>query len=79
MSPANIHDEYGYRALRETLAQQITMERHPPLVSIVSVDRFGDRHMDLQIRGNLPTERNDTERTRALIETLWGYPVRFDS
>jgi spore cortex formation protein SpoVR/YcgB (stage V sporulation) len=76
---STIHDEYGYRALRETLAQQITLERHPPLVSIVSVDRFGDRHMDLQIRGKLPTDRKDTERTRTLIEELWGYPVHFIS
>lgn len=70
-----IHDDAGYRRIRELLAEQIARESQPPRISVVHVDRWGDRHLVLRHTGQIPLQAGDRDRTLKLLEELWGYPV----
>jgi stage V sporulation protein R len=43
-----IHDENGYRTIRETLAAQYNLGNREPNVQIWSIDRRGDRSLTLR-------------------------------
>ena len=73
-----IHDDHGYRYLRQTLAQQIAESTRPPDIQIVSVDRWGDRHLRLRQMDNQPLAQDEAQRTLSFVHSLWGYDVHLD-
>jgi spore cortex formation protein SpoVR/YcgB (stage V sporulation) len=70
-----IHDDSGYREIRERLAQQVAESSRPPNIVIERVDRWGDRHMELRQRDSSPLVHSDAQRTLAMLQRLWGYDV----
>ncbi len=74
-----IHEDSGYRQIREALARQIADSTHPPNIQVVSVDRWGDRHLGLRQMDTDPLHQEEAQRTLAHIHTLWGYDVCLES
>jgi stage V sporulation protein R len=73
-----IHDEQGYRAIREALARDYETARVDPEIQVADVDLKGDRKLVLEHRvydGRRLDGRTLRETLRHIRE-FWGYPVR---
>lgn len=73
-----IHDDGGYQHLREALALQIAEGNRPPDIQVVSVDRWGDRHLRLQQMDEQPLDQDEAQKTLGFVHSLWGYDVHLD-
>ncbi|WP_020558770.1 SpoVR family protein [Thiofilum flexile] len=75
-----IHNDEGYRALRETLSQQYNLSYREPDIQVESVNLRGDRSLTLSHYMN---ERrplgNDTYEMLRHIHHIWGYDVHLNS
>jgi spore cortex formation protein SpoVR/YcgB (stage V sporulation) len=75
-----IHNDAGYRQVRETLARQYSLAEREPNIQIVNVDVGGDRSMTLrhfrQDRRPLAPMYKDVLRHLAY---LWGFTVRLET
>ena len=75
-----IHDDAGYRALRESLSHQYDLGSREPNIQVWSVNLRGDRSLTLR-----HTQHNDRplhEATREVLKhvaRLWGFPVHMES
>lgn len=75
-----IHDETGYRALRQLLASQYNVGDREPNIQAVKVDLRGDRSLTLQ--HNQFSRRpmgQSTDEVLKHVYRLWKFPVRLDS
>jgi len=75
-----IHDDAGYRAIREALAAQYSLESREPNIQIWNVDRRGDRSLTLrhlQHQGQ-PLAASSTEVLKHL-HRLWGFDIHLQS
>ena len=74
---ANIHDERGYRAIRDQLARSKDISISEPDIQIVDVDLFGDRilHLKHHQREGIPLDLAAREATLGHLHYLWGHPV----
>jgi len=74
----DIHDERGYREVRQALARQYDIAVQDPDIQVVDVDLTGDRRLVLhhRQRDGIGLEREDARRVLRHIANLWGYPVR---
>ena len=73
----HIHDERGYRAIRQALARQHDLAHLEPDIQIVDVDLAGDRRLILHHRvlnGQL-LEPTSARAVLRHIAALWGYEV----
>jgi stage V sporulation protein R len=80
MEVAAIHDELGYRNLREMLARQYDLSSREPNIQVWSVNLRGDRSMVL--RHTQHNSRPLSEGTRDVLKhmgRLWGFPVHLES
>ena len=71
-----IHDDDGYRYLREQLAGQYNMHNREPNIQVWSVDTHG--HRALTLRHNQYLRRplnNQTEEVLKHVARLWGFDV----
>lgn len=75
-----IHNEAGYRQLRETLASQYDLSRREPNIQVVSVDIEGDRSMVLRHtqQDGRPLS-DDTYEVLKHLHVLWGFDVHLES
>ncbi|MBK1644358.1 SpoVR family protein [Thiocapsa imhoffii] len=75
-----IHEEQGYRALRQSLAEQYNLGSREPNIQVFSVDRRGDRSMTLRHyqHNRRPLGESVDEMLRHL-RRLWGFGVRLES
>jgi spore cortex formation protein SpoVR/YcgB (stage V sporulation) len=73
-----IHDESGYRAIRENLSTQYNLQNREPNIQVHSVDIRGDRSICLHhIRDNRrPLESSSAEEVLKHVHRLWGFPAR---
>jgi len=75
-----IHNDEGYRQVRETLARQYSLAEREPNIQIVNVDVGGDRSMTLrhfrQDRRPLAPMYKNVLRHLAY---LWGFTVRLET
>jgi spore cortex formation protein SpoVR/YcgB (stage V sporulation) len=73
----DIHDERGYRAVRDALARSYDVSISEPDIQIVDVDLLGDRCLELEFteRNGVPLDPADRERTLAHLRRQWGYDV----
>ena len=72
-----IHEDPGYRSIRQTLARSYDPSEGDADVQVVDVDLAGDRRLMLQHRtrpGRLLGQR-DAEATLGYVAELWGYEV----
>ena len=77
---AAIHDEGGYRRVRETLAGMYDLGRHEPNIQVVSADLAGDRMLTLRhaVYAGRRLDRKTLEDVLWHVHRLWGHEVRLD-
>ena len=75
-----IHDDHGFRRVRQSLAAMYDLGMHEPNIQVVGADLEGDR--ELRLRHTVHNGRLLTEKTKEAvmthIETLWGYEVTLE-
>jgi stage V sporulation protein R len=77
---AAIHDEAGYRAVREALSHQYDLGSREPNIQVWSVNLRGDRSLTLR-----HTQHNDrplhdsAQEVLKHVSRLWGFGVQLDS
>lgn len=73
---AAIHDEMGYRRIRETLAAQYNLANLEPNIQVFNVDVRGDRSLTLQYvpHNRIPLD-NSYEEVLKHVYRLWGFDV----
>jgi spore cortex formation protein SpoVR/YcgB (stage V sporulation) len=77
---AAIHDDAGYRKVRQMLAEQYNLGNREPNIQVYNVDVYGDR--SLTLRHFMHNRRPLGDSTPAMlrhIARLWGYTVRIES
>jgi spore cortex formation protein SpoVR/YcgB (stage V sporulation) len=75
-----IHDDQGYRAVRDTLSRQYSLAEREPNIQVVSVDLEGDRSLTLHHfqHKRRPLGPDSEEVVRHLAQ-LWGFTVKLDT
>ena len=74
-----IHDESGYRAVRQALAEQYNLGSREPNIQVWNVDLRGDRALTLRYFN--PQGRRLQEEFETVLEHLaylWGFTVRIE-
>jgi stage V sporulation protein R len=71
----SIHDERGYKAVRESLARSYDLGILEPDIQVVDVDLRGDRKLRLQhrTRDGIPLAQPSRDQVLEHVRTLWGY------
>ncbi|HNC20085.1 MAG: SpoVR family protein [Candidatus Accumulibacter phosphatis] len=75
-----IHDEAGYRILREAMSRQYDLGSREPNIQVWSVNLRGDR--SLVLRHTQHNERpldDSAEEVLKHVARLWGFPVHLES
>jgi stage V sporulation protein R len=77
---AAIHDDAGYRTVRQLLAEQYDLGSREPNIQVYDVDIYGDRSLTLRhyMHNRRPLGDTTAEMLRH-IARLWGYTVRIES
>jgi len=77
----SIHDEHGYRRVRNMLAAQYRRENMQPGIQVVRYDRDGDRSLTLRhdIYRGRPMHEKDTDEVLRHLGRLWGFNVHLES
>ena len=75
-----IHDEQGFRAVRERLAANYDLGMHEPNIQVVAADLEGDRALHLRHKTHAGRKLSDKTQNIVLthIETLWGHEVKLE-
>lgn len=74
-----IHDDPGYRALRQQLAQQYDLGSREPNIQVWNVDLRGDRALTLRHFVNDRRPLHDSlDAVLEHIASLWGFTVRLE-
>jgi len=73
-----IHNDGGYKQIREMLAYQNNSNNFIPNIQVTDVDVWGDRHLELE---HYTTRRHSLSHDDALytlwhLSKLWGYEVK---
>jgi len=73
-----IHDEYGYKKVRQALSESYNRSRYVPDIQIYDVDVYGDRTLTLE---HTPVNKRSLDsgsisKVLPHVEYLWGFPVR---
>lgn len=76
-----IHDDRGYRYIRERLSQQYNLSMNEPNIQVYNVNVRGDRSLSLRhIRHNRrPLAKKDTESVLKHLRRLWKFDVHLES
>ncbi len=74
-----IHDDAGYRAVRQQLAEQYNLGNREPNIQVYNVDVYGDRTLTMRhyMHNRRPLGETTPEMLRH-IARLWGYNVRME-
>lgn len=77
---SGIHDERGYRLVRDAFARSRDVSISEPDIQVVDVDLLGDRVLRLQHnrRHDIPLDSVAMEATLAHLRELWGYGLAMD-
>lgn len=75
-----IHDESGYRHVREALSHQYELSCHEPNIQVWNVDMRGDRSLTLRhTQHNNRPLNDDVNEVLKHVGRLWGFQVRLES
>jgi spore cortex formation protein SpoVR/YcgB (stage V sporulation) len=75
-----IHDEAGYRRVRELLSEQYNLGAREPNIQVWDVDFRGDRTLTLRYHAQERRPLGDTtEDVLAQVAWLWGFAVRLET
>ncbi|MDQ0468393.1 SpoVR family protein [Labrys wisconsinensis] len=75
-----IHDDEGYRRVRNALADSYDVTAAEPDIQVVDVDLLGNRQLVLRhdARNGVGLGPRSRDQVLAHIRTLWGYDVRLE-
>jgi stage V sporulation protein R len=77
---AAIHDETGYRAVREALSHQYDLGSREPNIQVWSVNLRGDRSLTLRhTQHNNRPLHDSAQEVMKHVARLWGFGVQLDS
>ena len=77
---AAIHDESGYKRVREILARQYDLSWREPNIQVWNVNLRGDRALTLRhCRSDDRPLHSDADEVLKHVARLWGFPVRLES
>jgi spore cortex formation protein SpoVR/YcgB (stage V sporulation) len=77
---AAIHDEKGYRYVRQALADQYNLGSREPNIQVYEVQHRGDRSLTLRhTKYNRKPLGDTTNEVLKHLHRLWGFPVRLES
>jgi stage V sporulation protein R len=77
---AAIHDDSGYRRVRESLSKQYDLGTREPNIQVWNVNLRGDRSLTLRhVRHNDRPLDNGAEEVVKHVARLWGFRVRLES
>lgn len=73
----NIHNEFGYKEIREKLANSKNRSNYVPEINVVNVDWFGDRSLTLEYTPLRDKRLKDESLMDVCdyVERLWGFEV----
>ena len=73
-----IHDEYGYKKIRQALSESYNRSRYVPDIQVYDVDVYGDRTLTLEHTpvNNKKLDSASIRKVLPHVEHLWGFPVR---
>ena len=75
-----IHNDEGYRRVREILSQQYNLSSNEPDIQVYNVNVRGDRSLTLRhYQHNSRPLNEDTNEVLKHLRRLWGYDVRLES
>jgi stage V sporulation protein R len=76
----DIHDERGFRRVRQALAKSYDISMIEPDIQVVDVDLLGDRELCLrhQVRDGVPLAESERNRVLGYLRQLWGYDVTLE-
>lgn len=76
-----IHDDQGYRHIRQMLANQYNLSTREPNIQIYNVNRQGDRSLTLRHiqHDRQPMHEKTTDDVMKHLARLWGFTVRLES
>jgi spore cortex formation protein SpoVR/YcgB (stage V sporulation) len=76
-----IHNDSGYKTVREAVALQYNIGYKIPDIQVYNVDRWGDRSMVLRnyLYHNRPLEQKSAVETLKHVKALWGYNVKLEA
>ncbi len=76
----HIHDDVGYRRVREFLSRQYNLNYRDPDIQVYNVDKEGDRTLYLRhyIYNEIPLHDNSQEVLKH-VHRLWGYNIVLES
>ncbi|MFD2738691.1 SpoVR family protein [Sulfitobacter aestuarii] len=75
-----IHDQRGYHAVRDALANSLDVSNADPDIQVVDVDLLGDRCLHLRHfqRNRVPLDPETRNATLEYMRRLWGYNVQLE-
>ncbi|GAA4340978.1 SpoVR family protein [Variovorax defluvii] len=75
-----IHDDSGYRQLRESLSRQYDLNHREPNIQVWSVNLRGDRALTLRhTQHNNRPLHDDAQEVLKHVARLWGFDVHLES
>lgn len=75
-----IHDEHGYRRIRQALADQYNLGSREPNIQVWNVDRSGDRSLTLRhTQYNRRPLDESVDEVLKHLRRLWGFTVRMET
>ena len=75
-----IHDDSGYRQLRESLSRQYDLNHREPNIQVWSVNLRGDRSLTLRhTQHNNRPLHDDSQEVLKHVARLWGFDVHLES
>ncbi|HEX2594500.1 MAG TPA: SpoVR family protein [Rhizomicrobium sp.] len=78
---ASIHNENGYRAVRQALSRQYDVGIADPNIQVTGADLKGNRTLYLKhfMHRGVPLHEKTRGSVLAHVERLWGHDVKFDA
>lgn len=75
-----IHNEKGYRTIRDNLSRQYDLSYREPNIQVWSVDLTGDRSLTLRhtMQNNIPLS-DDCPEVMKHLHTLWGFDIHLET
>ena len=75
-----IHDEAGYKKVRQAMVEQYNLGSREPNLQVYNVDLRGDRSLTLRhIQHNRKPLSDSADEVLKHLARLWGFTVRIDS
>ena len=74
---SSIHNEQGYRNIRESLAAFYNRSRYVPEIQVYDVDIFGNRTLTLEhtVFNGKEIDYDEASKVLPYVKYLWGFPV----